>query len=152
MKETADQTGGFFLDLEKPAGIHQESSERLETQLKVLLVRHSREPASTVLVVRIAKALASCLRTRGDWAQAAQYAKMAANLERTDGGSRPPRVDAPVPPQGHEPEAHSSLRQEGAKGPGPEQDSFGQSPWRRWRTGWDSWFAAWDWVLKRERP
>ena len=152
MKETSDQAEGFLLDLEKRAGVHQESSEKLETQLKVLLVRHSREPASTVLVVRIAKTLASCLRTRGDWEQAEQYAKMAANLEQRHGGARQPRGDSRVPPKVNEPEASSSLRPEGAKGPGAGQDSFGQSLMRLWGTSWDSWFAAWDWVLKRERP
>ena len=151
MKEPSNQTEEFLLDLEKRAGIPQESSEKLETQLKVLLVQQSQEHAPDDLVAHTAKTLASCLRSRGDWAQAEQYALMAANLERRQGGARPGgdwRVHSKI----NQREADLRLWQERVSDAGTDRLSFGQSLRRLWRTRRGLRFGAWGWVLKRERP
>ena len=146
MKETSDQAEGLLLEWEKRVGVNQESSEKLETQLKVFLIQQSRDHGPSDQVVRAAKTLAACLGTRGDWEQAAQYVTMAANLERM---ALPPGRDWPKAGQ---PEADSSLGQVGAKGPGTDPDSFGQSLRRLWRPRRGPRFGAWGWILKRERP
>jgi len=151
MNATTEQTEKLLQDLENRVGVQEESSEKLETQLKVMLVRYSSDPATNDLVVRTAKTLASCLRTRGDWEQAEQYAMMAANLERRHGGTRQSWGDSHVQPKVEKPEANSTLPQARAKGYGPAQVSRGQSPGSGWRTRWDLWFMAWAWVLNRKR-
>lgn len=151
MKKTSNQAA-VLLDLEKQVGADQGNLERLVTQLTVLLMQQSREHAPDDRVAHTAKTLASCLRSRGDWEQAEQYAKMAANLERRHGGTCQPRGASPVHLKVYEPEASLSLGQEGANDPGPDQDSFGQSLRRLWRPRRGPWFGAWGWVLKRDRP
>jgi hypothetical protein len=151
MKAASDQPKKIFLDLEKPMGVQEEGSEKLETQLKVLLVRYSGDRSSNDLVVRTAKTLASCLRTRGDLQQAEQYAQMAANLELRDGGPRQPAAELPVQPQVQKPRADAALPTEKAEVSGPDQFSSTPAPRSGWRARWDAWFAAWDWVLKRKR-
>ena len=152
MNAATEQTEKLFLDLEKRVGVREESTEKLESQLKVMLVRYSGDLATNDLVVRTAKTLASCLRTRGDWEQAEQYAKMADNLERRHGGARLSTGASPIQPEVKQPEAISSLPQERAEGSRPAQVSTGKSLARGWRTSWDLWFMAWGWVLNRKRP
>jgi len=140
MNAATEQTEILLLDLERRVGVLQESSEKLETQLKVMLVLESGHFPNE-LVARIARTLASCLRSRGDLAQAGQYAQMAANLERRHSGARLPVGGAPVGREDNIPDADSSGRREREKRAGSEQGSPGQSPLRHlsFVSRWSAW-------------
>ena len=126
MKETPGQADLLLLDWAKRMGANPESSEKLETQLKTLLIQQSREHLPDDVVARTAKALAACLRGRGDREQAEQYGMMAANLERWHGGAREggdwrslSQIDRPA--------AGSSLWQESPAGARATRNSLAQS-------------------------
>lgn len=140
MIAASDQTERLLLDLERRVGVEQEYSDKLETQLKVMLVLQSRGFFRNDFVARIARTLATCLSHRGDWVQAGQYAQMAANLERRPGGPRPPVEDSAVPAKLNHLDADSSVRRDRVAGTGTDQDSPGQTPGHRWSSG--SWWSA----------
>lgn len=143
MKAASDQTETLLLDLERRARVLQDCSEKLETQLKVMLVLESRGQFPNDLVARIANALALCLSSRGDGAQAGQYALMAANLERRHDWARSPAGGLPVQAKAKGPDAASSVKRDRAEGLGINQDFLGPSP-RRPRTFvslWSDWLA-----------
>ena len=143
MKAATDQTETLLLDLERRARVLQDCSEKLETQLKVMLVQESRGHFSNELVARIANALAICLSSRGDSAQAGQYALMAANLERRHGGARPPVGGSPVRVQVKEAGADFSVSRDRTEGTGIDQASIGQLPSRprAFVSMWGAWLA-----------
>jgi hypothetical protein len=141
MNATSDQIETLLRELERRARVLQDCSEKLETQLKVMLVQQSRGHFPNELVARIAHALALCLSSRGDRAQAGQYAMMAANLERRQGGARPPAGGSPVRLEMSAPDAASSGRRERAASAGPGEGSLGPAPRRHLAFGsmWGAW-------------
>jgi len=126
MKETPGQADLLLLEWAKRMGANPECSENLETELKTLLIQQSREHLPDDVVARTAKALAACLRGRGDREQAEQYGKMAANLEWRHGGNRE-GGDWRAHSQIDQPEAGSSLWQESPAGARTTRHSLAQS-------------------------
>jgi hypothetical protein len=139
LKATPDQAEVLLVDLEKRARILQECSEKLETQLKVMLVQQSRDHLPNELVPRIANALAVCLISRGDLEQAGQYAKMAANLERRNAGIHVDVGGLPVRAKATSPEADSTPAQTPRAGE-VAPDSVRRLP-RSFASLWSSWTA-----------
>jgi len=146
MNEISNQTATLLPDLERKARLLQECTDKLETQLKVMLLRECRGHSPNELAARIANALALCLVSRGDLAQAGQYATMAANLGPRHDQTCPPRDEASDQLRTHETEAKSDLACEGTDGSSVVKESFGQSLRRQWRPRRGPWFGAWGWL------
>ena len=151
MKTAPDQTEILLLDLARRVDLQQENSEALETKLKIMLMQESRGHFPNDLVARIARTLASCLRSRGDWEQAAQYAKMAANLERREGEAGQPAGGSPVRLAESEADADSSVSRERAEGAGSWPETSGQPPRRHlpFVSSWSAWMSFNRRALKR---
>jgi hypothetical protein len=143
MNAATDQTETLLLDLERRARVLQDCSEKLETQLKVMLVLQSRGQFPNDLVARIAHALAICLSSRGDGAQAGQYAMMAANLERGHYRSRSAAGGPPVRATAKGSDTASSVIRDRTEGLGPSQALPGPSSGRprRFDSLWSAWLA-----------